>query len=240
GVHDFTRAGHIPSIPLPGGEMAIKEGWRTAVSWLVESFGIGEVGDVLEKTGIAERCGRDRISAIRTIRDKRQFSPLSSGMGRLFDAVSSLIGLCDRSSFEGEAAIALEGILPPESAFCRRWSYPFESADADLYLPDIAEVIRAIVSDLLKGTDRAEIALRFHNTIIALISEGVQRIREKYGINKVALSGGVFQNSYIMENVIPLLESQGLFVFTHRQVPCNDGCISLGQAYIIRERLRGV
>ncbi|MFA5354260.1 MAG: hypothetical protein WC291_08520, partial [Thermodesulfovibrionales bacterium] len=243
GIDGFIRAGHISSVPLPGGERAIKEGWRTAVSFVAESLGKNgresdEVWNILEGIGFAERYGRERIGTILTIREKREFSPLASGMERLFDAVSALINLCDRNSFEGEAAMALEGILPEAASFPGP-SYPFRIEEGEPFVLDTFFMIAAITDDLLAGKGQAEISLKFHNTVIAMVAEAVPFLRERYSIDCVALSGGAFQNSYLLENLLPLLELQGARVFFHKETPCNDGCISLGQAYLVRERLRG-
>ncbi len=233
-TNEFERAGQFKYIPLPGGDAAIREPWRTAVSFIMDTPGTkGE--DVLQKIGFMQRYGKDALTKIVQIRKSPELSPLSSGAGRLFDAVSALLGICDRNTFEGEAAMALEfqvreGIedeyaveLPRENGYT---------------VVDFAPAISGILNDLLQGVDTALIATKFHNTVASVIRNVVGKIRSLHRIDDVALSGGTFQNRYLLERTIRLLTEDGLRVMTNRLVPCNDGGISLGQAYMVRERLK--
>jgi hydrogenase maturation protein HypF len=158
--------------------------------------------------------------------------------------VSALSGICDENTFEGEAAIALENLVPINPPFSKgglRWiqqAYPFEILEGEPIIVDFSNMILKIFEDVKKRKDKSLIAASFHNTIINVITEIVIRIKKKYGIKKVALSGGVFQNSYLLENTFIRLLSEGFEVYTNEKVPCNDAGISLGQAYIARERMK--
>ncbi|MEK7735581.1 MAG: carbamoyltransferase HypF [Nitrospirota bacterium] len=229
----FKRAGHFKYIPLPGGETAIREPWRVAVSYIRYITG-DEVMDYLESIGFIEKYGSDRINAILGIIDNRDFSPLSSSAGRLFDAVSAILGICDTNTFEGEASMALE-------------SYTIDNIDedypADIGLKDRIEIdfcltLFRLIQDMAKGIGKDIIATKFHNTIVTIIAGVVQRLGMIHKLHDVVLSGGVFQNMYLLKNTIDRLKSIGMNVYTNEKVPANDAGISLGQAYIVRERIK--
>jgi hydrogenase maturation protein HypF len=154
--------------------------------------------------------------------------PLTSGAGRLFDAVASLLGLCQVASFRAEGPMRLESIVNQE---CSE-SYPVDF-DQDIRFDS---TIRGIVEDLLHGTDVQIIASKFHNTLISVIFEVSSTIRRKEGINKAVLSGGVFQNKYLLEGTITLLKNNNFDVYSHVTVPTNDGGIALGQLAIAAKR----
>jgi hydrogenase maturation protein HypF len=233
-LHGFERAAHFKYIPLPGGERAIKECWRTAISYIAGCGMREDLCKILDSIGFVARYGSDRIENIVKILDKRQFSPLSSGAGRLFDAVSALCGVCDINTFEGEAAIALENLVADEP--CSD-AYSYEISDSGPAEVVFSKMISEIIGDMRNGKDKSLISTKFHNTLVNAITDIASRISRKSGIKKIALSGGVFQNEYLMKNSFKRLSSLGLDVYINENVPCNDGCISLGQAYIAREKL---
>lgn len=263
-INGFERAAHFKYIPLPGGSGAVKECWRTAIAYIAKSIedrqeAIGDRQEVTEKIfecldeiGFVERYGRDKIENILKILDNRQFSPLSSGAGRLFDAVSAIAGICDKNTFEGEAAIALESAIEASSVERQALEnniYPFEilydsipnsrlSTLNSIMVVDFSKMILRITEDVKRDADKGMIAVRFHNTIVNAITELVSRISAICGIKIVALSGGVFQNNYLLEGVLSRLSYLGFDVYTNEKIPCNDAGISLGQAYIARERLK--
>jgi len=232
-IKECRRAGHLKYIPLPGGESAVKEPWRIAVSYIRHITG-NEVMDYLSLIGFVERYGREKINALLKILDNRQFSPLSSGAGRLFDAISALIGVCDKSTFEGEAAIALEAITYPGIPD----DYPVDIKFRETMEVDFSHTILTIMEDMREKKDQGIIATKFHNTIVTVIARVVEKLSSLNGIKDVALCGGVFQNMYLLERTIDRLRSSGMNVLIHDKVPTNDAGISLGQAYIIRERLK--
>jgi len=242
-LNGFERAAHFKYIPLPGGAKAVKECWRTAISYIVKSYELRVMSyeliwDYLDSIGFIERYGRDKIEGILKILDNKQFSPLSSGAGRLFDAVSAIAGICDENTFEGEAAIALENTAHGSRFTVHSEMYPFEISDGEPMIIDFSKMILQILEDVQRDEDKGLIAVRLHNTLVNVITEAVNRISKKYRIKDVVLSGGVFQNEYLLDGVFRQLSSLGFKVYTNEKVPCNDAGISLGQAYIARERIK--
>ncbi len=238
-MNDSERFAHLRYIPLPGGEMAIRESWRCAVSYIKSSTDDNALMDILDSLGFIERYGALKIENILKIADNKQFSPLSSSAGRLFDAVSALIGICYINTFEGESAIALESILDERDSVMPH-HYPYEIKDGNPCVIDFSRMILCIVEDIRNKESRGGISLRFHNTIVEVIKDVALIIRNKTGINKVALSGGVFQNKYIIEKAYRVLSNKGFEFFFNERVPCNDAGISLGQAYILNYKINGV
>lgn len=233
GTDGFDRAGQFKYVPLPGGEAAIKEPWKTAVSYLCDAGG-GNAAGLLEQAGFMQRYGADAVETVIQISRAGDFSPLSSGAGRLFDAVSALLGICDRNTFEGEAAIALEAATRAGIED----EYPVEFRRTNEYtVVDFSPVLLGIVGELNR-IPRDVIATKFHNTVCRVITDLAQGISERTGIKDVALSGGTFQNLFVLNRTAARLSRQGLRVHLNRAMPCNDACISLGQAYLIRERLK--
>ncbi len=232
-IDDFKRAGHFKYIPLPGGEMAIREPWRVAVSYIRYITG-DEVMHCLESIGFIEKYGSDRINAILGIIDNRDFSPLSSSAGRLFDAVSAILGICDTNTFEGEAAMALESYTTDNI----EEDYPADIGLKDRIEIDFCLTLFRLIQDTTKGIGKDIIATKFHNTIVTIIAGVVQRLGMIHKLHDVVLSGGVFQNMYLLKNTIDRLKSIGMNVYTNEKVPANDAGISLGQAYIVRERIK--
>ena len=164
----------------------------------------------------------------------RQFSPLSSSIGRLFDAVSAILGVCDKNTFEGEAAIALEAIAKPDVVD----DYPVDIKFKEVMEIDCSQTILRIIDDLRKGKDKGFISSKFHNTIVTVILRVVEKLSSLHSIHDVVLCGGVFQNMYLLKNTLEKLQPTGITVHIHDKVPTNDAGISLGQAYIIRERIK--
>jgi len=232
-IHSFERAGHFGYIPLPGGEVAVKEPWRTAISYIKDLAG-DKAMPYLESLGFPERYGYEKIENILKIIDIRQFSPFSSGAGRLFDAVSAMLGICDKNTFEGEAAIALESITSPAVVD----DYPVDIKFSETLEIDFSPTLLGILEDLRKGKDKGVISSLFHNTIATVIVRVAGRLSRLYLIDEIVLSGGVFQNIYLLERTIARLKSMDMNVYINEKVPCNDAGISLGQAYILRERMK--
>ncbi len=155
-------------------------------------------------------------------------APLTSSAGRLFDAVSALIGVRDTINYEGQAAVELEQLADPFEQGSYRAGFspsePFQVAGADL--------VQAAAADLIAGVAPAVIAARFHHGVAQLIEEACVVVRDRRGLDTVALSGGVFQNLLLLSETVARLEARGFRVLTQAQVPCNDGGISLGQAVV--------
>jgi hydrogenase maturation protein HypF len=229
----FRRAGHLDYVPLPGGAMAIREPWRIAVSCVKKAAG-KEAIDYLKPAGFVEKYGIEKIETILKICGEKTLSPLSSGAGRLFDAVAAVTGVCDRNTFEGEAAIALESLVLDDVLE----DYPVDISFRDPMVIDFSMVILSILKDIEAGEDRRVISSKFHNTVASAIAAVVLKLSAVTGIRKVVLSGGVFQNACLTKTVMRDLVPEGLNIYTNELVPCNDGGISLGQAYIVRERIK--
>jgi hydrogenase maturation protein HypF len=229
----FNRAGHLRAVPLPGGEQAVKEPWRTAISYVREAAG-GEAGRYLKDIGFFERYGQEKVNAVFRLAGMGEFSPLSSGAGRLFDAASALLGICDESTFEGEAAMALESA----AAEGETGDYPIDINMGKSLVVDFSFAIIGIIDDIKSGVAREVIAARFQNTVVTAVLRVVQKLAHVNVISDVALSGGVFQNDYLLEKTGSGLRALGYNVYSNVAVPLNDGGISLGQAHILREKLK--
>jgi hydrogenase maturation protein HypF len=229
----FDRFGHFKYVPLPGGETSIKEPWRIAISYIKDIAG-DDVMTYLKSIGFVDRYGDDTIKNILKITDNKNFSPLSSGAGRLFDAVSAILGVCDKNTFEGEAAIALESLTRDDIVD----DYPVDIKSRKTMEIDFSHTILRIMEDLSKGIGRDIISSKFHNTLVSAIFRIVKKISSVHFIKDVVLCGGVFQNMYLIERTIDMLESINMTAHIHEIVPTNDAGISLGQAYILRERIK--
>ncbi len=223
-----TRMGHLEYLPLPGGTTAIKKPYRTAIGYL-----LALLGETVLKQDLPflNKVDSVEIGIIKKQIEKKINSPLSSSCGRLFDAVSALTGVRGEVEYEAQAAIELEMLAYDEVN--ETGHYPFSIIEHDgISLIKLQDLFSALIYDLQSGVTKATIAAKFHNTIAEIIVELCQVICDKTGITQVVLSGGVFQNRLLLRKAVSLLEAGGFTVFTHRQVPCNDGGISLGQAVI--------
>lgn len=232
-IHGFERVAHFKYVPLPGGEKAVKEPWRTAISYMCDAAG-DEAMEYLEKIGFMEKYGRDRTEKLIKIAGARELSPQSSGAGRLFDAVAALTGTCDTNTFEGEAAMALESLVSEGTED----DYPVNIVLDTTMVIDFSHTIIGIVGDIVSGVEKRLISTKFHNTVSNVILKTVARLRETFMLNEVVLTGGTFQNLYLLERTTRKLTAAGMKVFINKMVPCNDACISLGQAYLVRERIK--
>jgi hydrogenase maturation protein HypF len=159
----------------------------------------------------------------------RIHAPLTSSCGRLFDAVAALMGICATCSYEGQAAVRLEGLTKPD--LHERYSFALELDKQPMQL-SFAPAFAELVTDLQKKTEQAVIATRFHNAISAAIVAVCEELRQQQGLNTVALSGGVFQNAFLLKRVCAGLREKEFAVFCHQTVPPNDGGLSLGQAAV--------
>jgi hydrogenase maturation protein HypF len=232
-IKGFRRAGHFSYVPLPGGEVSVKEPWRTVVSYIRKIAG-DETIPYLESIGFLKKYGAEKVNDILKIIDVRQFSPLASSAGRLFDAVSALAEVCDTNTFEGEAAIALEAVATPGITD----DYPVDIKFKEKMEIDFSHTILRILSDREKKVEKGVISAKFHNTVIASILRVTEKLAALHRIKDAVLCGGVFQNMYLLKKTVEGLQSKGLTVHIHDKVPTNDAGVSLGQAYILRERIK--
>lgn len=222
----YFRVGHLKYYPLPGGDKAIAEPWRMAYSYLYSIY--GPKAKTLD-IDFNHRMDYDKLSIIEKMIDKNINSPLTSSCGRLFDAASSLIGIRDEINYEGQAAMELESLCA--SGIKERYKFCIYKEGKE-FIIDPKEIFVDIIEDLKKGIDKKVMAAKFHNTVAEFTLNLCGKIRENNGINKIALSGGVFQNRYLTEKIISLLERDNFRVYTQRIVPPNDGGISLGQVVV--------
>jgi hydrogenase maturation protein HypF len=222
----FTRMGHLEYLPLPGGALAIKKPYRTAIGYLL-SLGI----DLDHRLPLFKQVNDAEVDIIKSQVENSLNAPLTSSCGRLFDAVSALIGVRGVIEYEAQAAIDLEMLAGDTDGETK--DYPFTVIEHEgIRIIKLQDTFAAIIDNLHSNTPEAMIAARFHNTVARMIVELCQVISAETGITGVALSGGVFQNRLLLRKTTARLESAGFSVYTHRQVPCNDGGISLGQVVI--------
>ncbi len=226
GYDKFVRKAHISYLSMPGGDVAVKEPWRMAVSALFDAFGEDIFSLNIPFFRIIEER---RIKFIVEMILKKVNSPYTSSLGRLFDAVASIVGIGYYASFEAQLAMRLETICEKENndSYDVMWG-----KKNDLYEISFRSLIRGIIEDMNRKIPPETISAKFHNTITDVFSTICEKIRAESDINQVALSGGVFQNSIILTDMIRKLEAKKFKVAIHRLTPCNDGSISLGQAVI--------
>jgi len=230
----FERKAHLEYIPMPGGEKAVKEPWRMALSWLDKIF-----GEDLWKLDLPlfEKMDRQQCETLLSAAKKGINAPLTSSMGRLFDAMSSLINLRQSANYEGQPAIELEMIADESEP--GRYSFNYRQVDGKIII-EPGPLVSEAVSDLKKRESPEKISARFHNGAAQMVSEICARIKDETGVNDVTLGGGVFQNFWVLSRSKQLLEEKGFKVYVHGQVPANDGGISLGQAAIGLWRMKDV
>lgn len=228
-LSNFDRHAHIRYVPLAGGDAAVRQPWRPALSWLRDTFG----AEIPSELPLLEEVAERKIALVSRMLATNVNTVGTSSCGRLFDAVASIVGIRQEVTFEGQAAIELEEATREGV----EGAYPFEISSNDPAEVDMRPTIREIVRDVRKSCARHEIASRFHNTIAAVICEVCCRIRKSERLSRVCLSGGTFQNMYLLRRAVELLRGGGFEVFLHSQVPPNDGGISLGQAIIAAQIL---
>ncbi|MFH0913949.1 MAG: carbamoyltransferase HypF [Chloroflexota bacterium] len=222
---DFQRLGHLQYVPMPGGAAAIERPYRIAVSYLVTLLG----EDSLKSLPFLEQVDEQELRLLLKQLQKKLNAPLTSSAGRLFDGVSALLGIRGKIDYEAQAAIELEMVTEESES----GGYPFTIAEQDsVNIVRLGQLFAAILADMSRKVTPSVISARFHNTVAQVIAEMCHRLSAKNEISKVVLSGGVFQNRLLLRRTVAALEKAGLTVLTHRQVPTNDGGVSLGQAVI--------
>ena len=234
GLVDCERAGWLWPVRMPGAAAAIRQPWRMAFAWLVEAFG----GPQRLPPALAGRVAQRQWAAMGQIGASSAVSPLTSSIGRLFDAVGALCGLASEVSYEGQTAVELEAVA--WNAASDPGSYPLQLADRDGGLVlDPRAAIRAISDDLASGAPVATVAARFHRGVAAGAAAALVRVATEHRLDTAVLSGGVFQNRMLLEAVTDAAESAGLRVLIPERLPPNDGGISFGQAAVAAARHPG-
>lgn len=227
----FERLAHFDYVPLPGGDAAALENGRMAVSYLYHAF-----GDKMYKLPLKlwKWFPKSKARQLVKMMQGKINSPLTSSCGRLFDAVAALFDLCRRSTYDGQAAVAVE--MAAERCHAGTASaYEYALRRSDVTVIDFRPTVRGMVKDLISGKRAHEdILMSFHATVIKAVARAAARAAKRHRMKRVALSGGAFQNKLLAEGLAKALAGKGLEVLQHRQLPPNDGSISLGQAVIAR------
>jgi hydrogenase maturation protein HypF len=219
----FERAFHLQPVPQPGGDLAVREPARMALSYLLAAG--YSVDDLKHKLPTLEFLGEERSRVITAQIKDGLNSPLTSSMGRLFDAVSSILGLYQTVSYEAQGAVALERLAVNEIS-------DFYKIIVNGQVINQVLLIHQIMKDLDEGLSLQQISSKFHNAIAQFSLDCLLSLRDQYKINKVVISGGVWQNLYLLKQTWALLKAAGFEVYIHRQVPANDACIALGQVAV--------
>jgi len=228
----FTRAAHLPYVPLLGGESAVRETWRMGLAWLYRIFG----RDLFNlRLPFLSAIDRGRASLLLDALERGIPWPRTSSCGRLFDALAALSGLRLRASFEGQAPMELEGAAESSGeAFIEPDPGWLDSS------PDIPVdgIVRLAIDEIVQGTGAAEVAARFHARLAAVLAAKAATIAREQGLREVALGGGCFQNRILLTRVREALQAESFEVLVPEEVPAGDGGIALGQAAVAAARLR--
>lgn len=221
----YERITYFDYQTMPGGDQATLNPWRMAVSYLHSIYG----KDFTRlKLPFLNEIDPKTVEIVIEMIEKNVNSPLTSSVGRIFDAVSALTGLCIKSTFHAEAPMRLESVIEKDSL--EYYTYQINKTIS------VRPVIQEIVNDLLNSVSVSRISTRFHNTIVRIVVEISEKLRKTYSINKVVLSGGTFQNKYILRRLEENLKTRDFEVYINEKVPSNDGGISLGQLAIAANR----
>lgn len=226
----YTRMGSVKPFLQVGGDASAKEGWRIAVSLLREIYGEEEAESLVEKLKL---CAKPVAKVQFKMAEKNINSVKSTSAGRLFDAVSAILGICNQSTFEGEASISLEFAAwkweekQKETEFPR---FPIHVEGSDYFTLETHSLVEWIVERRISGESAEKLAWIFHQALAEMIVDACVYLKEKMGITAVALSGGVYQNQLLLQFSVKRLEEEGFHVLRHRLIPPNDGGICLGQA----------
>lgn len=252
-LHAFERFANFAYVPMPGGAAAIRHPLRMAYGVLWET-------DLLEHPGAApalEALGPEQAELCGQMIERGLNTPVTSSVGRLFDAASALLGICTEPTYEGEAAILLEACMAnaapgPVATSAADSAHPAKddryavgvikntAAEGDtaqttsVVLLDAAPTFGALLDDAAAGVPVPVIARRFHDAMVGAVITAAQLARALYDITDVALTGGVFMNRYLTEHAVPQLAAEGFTVILNRELPPNDACVSLGQAVAAR------
>ncbi|MGI1690582.1 carbamoyltransferase HypF [Thermoanaerobacter uzonensis] len=225
-LKDFLRVGHLKYKPLPGGELAIRKIYRVALGFISE--------DINFYKDFVERFDSREVDLILKQIEKKINTPYVSSMGRFFDAAASLLGVRDQVLFEGQGAMELESLIIENDDF-----YDFDVYRDEEYIINPEMILHQLYEDYKNGIDKRIIATKFHNSIVEFTHYLALELRKEFGINKVVLSGGSFQNRYLLKKLLAKLTASGFEAYSNSKVPCNDGGISLGQAVIANRKLEG-
>jgi len=223
----FERRARLDYLPMPGGDAAVTSPWRMAVSLLYKVYGPG-IMDL--DIPFVRSLDKSKLAFLIQMMARQINSPLTSSTGRLFDAVSALLMICHEISYDSQGAIALEAAAGPEESASTAYPFNITTRADGCRIMDTAPWVRQMVTDIKKGMPRGKIAARFHMTLTGMMVEAAARVGQETGLDRVVLSGGVFNNDTVFSQITRMLEEKGFKVYTHSIVPCGDGGIALGQA----------
>ncbi|MGK5548646.1 carbamoyltransferase HypF [Streptomyces sp. URMC 127] len=233
GYASVDRVAHLRPIPLLGGDKAVHEPVRTGFALALDAFGDPAAAHAaFPALNVLDEQARHVFT---TMVRRGINAPVASSMGRLFDGVAALLGICSHAEYEAQGPIELEGLLGRDLTLARPYAFGRTGGDdtangaAEV---DFRPVIRELAADLARGTALEEISRRFHSSVVAMVVEQCEDVRRRFGTTSVALSGGVFLNEFLLVNCLVELRRAGFAPYVHHQVPTNDGGIALGQAMV--------
>ncbi|MBA4367151.1 MAG: carbamoyltransferase HypF [Desulfobacterium sp.] len=226
----FDRIAHLSYVPMPGSTAAIREPWRMGISYLLDSF-----GEAFREFNLPmfQAIDDQKINTITQMVAGRINAPMTSSLGRLFDGIAAIAGLRYRVSFEGQAAMEME--MTADGSIEEFYEYSWQEGTP--FQINVKPIVQGVVRDVINHISQPVICGKFHNTLIHLFTELSEVIRKTTGLNRIVLSGGVFQNQILLKGFSRSLSGKGFEVLSHSMVPCNDGGISLGQAIIASARI---
>lgn len=228
---EYRRAAHLAYVPMPGGDRAVREPYRMAISHLDSAFG-ESLGGLREMYG--KLFGEEKVAAVMGMMKSGINSPPTSSCGRLFNAVASILGICHVSGGKAEGPRGLEEMADRSE----RGSYGYAiREDGDARILDLSETIRSLTEEVLKGAEKYGISARFHNTVASAATDVAAAIAEEKGIRTVVLSGGVFMNALLRERLVDKLSALGIEAVIPLRVPPTDASLSLGQVYVAASRV---
>ncbi|BAZ13351.1 hydrogenase maturation protein HypF [Calothrix sp. NIES-4071] len=234
---EFTRVAAFKPVPMIGGALCIHQPWRNTYANLVTRYNWQELVSKYGNLELFQFLQTKPISLLNQLISKQINSPLTSSVGRLFDAVAAAIGICrDTCSYEGQAAIEMEALIDENNKESLSYSFEIEKSNNISYI-DSSYMWIQLLDDLQQNIPKQVIAAKFHQGLINIIVQMVSHLRQEYEFNQIALTGGVFQNAILLKQLECKLATFDTKVITHSLVPCNDGGISLGQAVIAAARL---
>lgn len=237
----FKRLATFKPVAMIGGTQAIIQPWRNTYAQLISAFTWEDLKNQYGNLELLEFLQQKPLNLLNQVVQKRINSPEASSVGRLFDAVAAVIGICrEECSYEGQAAIEMSALVDKSLLINSQetLTYPFDINISDsIYCIDPKPMWQALLNDLQQQITQPVIAAKFHQGLADVIVKMVDRLCQENVINKVVLTGGVFQNCILLEQVSQGLETLGITVLTHSLVPSNDGGLSLGQAVIASARI---
>lgn len=236
-LEDVERVAHLRPMLLPGGDKAVKEPVRMAISLLVETYG-ENLDSFIRLPAILNLSEKRREIFIKMV-ERKINTTITSSMGRLFDGVSALIGICTEIEYEAQAAIEMEALLKKDFHMVKPFKYIIDESYNGRIIIDYRPLVKELVqSILISNIKEEELSRRFHSTIVDIIVTVCSLLTQRYKTDQIVLSGGVFCNEFLLINTLDELESRGFRPYCHKLVPANDGGISLGQVVVASKSMK--